>query len=82
MPGKLEARARLLANACAAKHFATNDDLPQLQSLLAKYGVSSAAKKPNTVLLALIRSIVSRKIDLELAELGLEEGDLDGIGSK
>lgn len=76
--GPYEKRARAIANACASKHFAEDEFLPQLQSLVSKYDLSTTAKRCHTVLQALIRAVISRKIDLELEELGLEEEDLDG----
>ena len=78
VPAAYEKRAKTIANACALKHFGSDEFIPQLQSLVAKYELNTSAKRCNTVLLALIRAVISRKIDIELEELGLEEGDLDG----
>ena len=78
VPAAYEKRARVIANACASKHFDSDEFIPKLQSLLTKYDLNSSAKRCNTVLLALIRAVISRQIDIELEELGLEEDDLDG----
>ena len=78
VPASYEKRAKGIANACASKHFQSDEHLSELINLTKKHGIDTNAKKCHTVLLALIRAIISRGIDLEPEELGLEEGDLDG----
>lgn len=78
-PGKVgsktEAGVKKLASQIADLHFPGKDtnttEFEVLKDMKAKYIESNASRNPDTIMAAILRSLVSRKVDLSRAEAGL-----------
>ena len=73
----IESLAKLMATECSKRYFTSDESLNTLKALKDKYCHDNRAKVAHTLLLALIRCIVSREIDIFEEDLGLESGMFD-----